>query len=103
MAVILRENALGRVKDSKCIPACVAHMLYCILTRQPYNLAYLFTLRFMHVKDDDRKSMPYGMFLTRVFHDLMRTYPYLQNDSYNLVVPVLEPITEYQVTRFIRL
>jgi hypothetical protein len=44
MAVILRENALDLVKDSNCIPSCVAHMLYCILTRQPYNLAYLFAM-----------------------------------------------------------
>ena len=102
MAVIQRENALGLVKDRNCIPSCVAHMLYCILTRQPYNLAYLFAMRFMHLKDDDRKSMPYGMLLTRVYNFFMSNYPYLQNDQYNLVVGVLEPITEYHVTRFVR-
>jgi hypothetical protein len=102
MAIILRENALGLVKDSNCIPSCVAHMLYCILTRQLYNLAYLFAMRFMHLKDDDKKSMPYGMLLTRVYNFFMSNNRYLQNDQYNLVVGVLEPITEYQVARFVR-
>ena len=102
MAVILRENALSLVKDRECIPASVAHMLYCIITRQQYNLAYLFAMRIMHLKDDSNKSMPYGMLLTRLFNYFMETYPHLQDNQYHMVNRVMEPITESRITSFLR-
>ena len=102
MAVVLRENALSLVKYRECISASVAHMLYCIITRQQYNLSYLFAMRIMHLKDGSNKSMPYGMFLTRLFNHFMETYPHLQNNQYHMVNRVMEPITESRVTSFLQ-
>ena len=47
MAVILRENVLSLVGNHEYLPASCAHMLYCIVLRQPYNLTYFFAKRFM--------------------------------------------------------
>ena len=101
MAIILRENALSIGRDREYLPACCAHMLYCILTRQPYNLSYLFAMRIMHFHEHGL-SMPYGMFLTRLYRYFIYKYPYLQGPQYHLVDHVLEPINESHISSFLK-
>ena len=42
---LVQENAFGYEGRSDHLPACLAHMLYCIVAEQPYNLAYFFIKR----------------------------------------------------------
>ena len=101
MAIILRENVVCLMNESKYVPASCAHMLYCILTGQPYNLAYFFAKRIMQLKDNNVKLMPYGMLLTRLLNYFMDTYPYLQNPLYQSYHRVMAPISREHISSFI--
>ena len=97
-AVILRENVLSLTGNREQLPACCAHMIYCLLTQQPYNLAYFFAKRIVHLKGNKNKLIPYGMFLTRLYNHFMTFHPYLHGPQYSLFTPVMKPITESYVS-----
>ncbi|GJW31654.1 hypothetical protein Tco_0051686 [Tanacetum coccineum] len=42
---LIRENVFGLRGHRDCLPACLAHMLYCVVTEEQYNLAYFFVKR----------------------------------------------------------
>ena len=96
-AIILKENVLGLKGIREQLPACCAHMMYCLHTQQPYNLAYFFARRITHLKGNSTKLIPYGMFLTRLYHYIMNFHPYLRGPQYTLFDPVMEPINEFHV------
>ncbi|GKC50442.1 hypothetical protein Tco_1073187 [Tanacetum coccineum] len=43
------------------LPACLAHILYCILAKQQYNLAYFFVKRIESARGNPKVNLPYVM------------------------------------------
>ena len=64
---LIRENAFGTGGHRDHLPACLAHMLYCIVAEKPYNLAYFFIKRIECARKTPKANLPYGMFLTRLY------------------------------------
>nr|GEU87821.1 hypothetical protein [Tanacetum cinerariifolium] len=58
---LIRENVfrLGGHEDH--LSASLAHMLYCIVTEEPYNLAYFFVKRIECAQATPNANLPYGM------------------------------------------
>ncbi|GJV91836.1 hypothetical protein Tco_1539649 [Tanacetum coccineum] len=59
------------------LPACLAHILYCILAEQQYNLAYFFVKRIESARATPKAHLPFDMFLTHLFR---HTNPETPND-----------------------
>ncbi|GJT40696.1 hypothetical protein Tco_0940561 [Tanacetum coccineum] len=61
---LIRENMfrLGGHRDH--LPACLAHMLYCVVAEEQYNLAYFFIKIIQCARATPTANLPYGMFLT---------------------------------------
>nr|GEU64558.1 zf-CCHC domain-containing protein/UBN2 domain-containing protein [Tanacetum cinerariifolium] len=74
------------------LPACLAHMLYCVVAKEQYNLAYFFVKRIKCTKATPTANLPYGMFLTRLYRYFMETYPHLDNGTYDIVERVMRPL-----------
>nr|GEV74668.1 ribosomal protein L7Ae/L30e/S12e/Gadd45 [Tanacetum cinerariifolium] len=74
------------------LPAYLAHILYCILAEQQYNLAYFFVKIIESAWVTPKAHLPYGMFLTRLFRHAMKHYPHLDNGIYNVVDHVMRPL-----------
>ncbi|GJZ96840.1 hypothetical protein Tco_0669174 [Tanacetum coccineum] len=74
---------LGGHRDH--LPACLAHMLYCVVAEEQYNLAYFFVKRIQCARATLTANLPYGMFLTRLYRHVMETYPHLENGIYDIV------------------
>ncbi|GJW92310.1 hypothetical protein Tco_0169863 [Tanacetum coccineum] len=55
---LIRENvfSLGGHRDH--LPACLSHILYCILAKQQYNLAYFFVKRIKSAKATSKAHLP---------------------------------------------
>ncbi|PWA45612.1 hypothetical protein CTI12_AA514840 [Artemisia annua] len=51
-----------------------------------------------HLKGNSTKLIPYGMFLTRLYHYIMNFHPYLRGPQYSLFDPVMEPINEFHTS-----
>ncbi|GJT61468.1 hypothetical protein Tco_1005001 [Tanacetum coccineum] len=71
------------------LPACLAHMLYCVVAEEQYNLAYFFFKRIECARATPTANLPYGMFLTRLYRYVMETYPHLNNGTYDIVERVV--------------
>ncbi|GKC80602.1 hypothetical protein Tco_1131376 [Tanacetum coccineum] len=96
---LIRKNvfSLGGHRDH--LPACLSHILYCILAEQQYNLAYFFVKQIESVKATSKAHLSYGMFLTRLFRYVMEHYPHLDNGIYNVVDRVMCPLALRQTRR----
>ncbi|GJW82941.1 hypothetical protein Tco_0156086 [Tanacetum coccineum] len=79
---IIRENAicLGGHRDH--VSACLCHMLYCIETSTPYNLAFFILKRMEKTRFKPKKLLPYKMLLTRLFKHVVYVSPELAFDHY---------------------
>ncbi|GJT64034.1 hypothetical protein Tco_1015514 [Tanacetum coccineum] len=75
------------------LPACLAHILYCILAEKQHNLAYFFVKRIENARATPKAHLPYGMFLTRLFRHVMEHYPHLDNGIYNSVDQVMRSLS----------
>ncbi|GJR42796.1 hypothetical protein Tco_1310899 [Tanacetum coccineum] len=64
---LIHENVFGLGGHQDHLPACLAHMLYCIAAEEQYNLAYFFAKRIESARATLTANLPYGMFLTRLF------------------------------------
>ncbi|GJU56073.1 hypothetical protein Tco_1229787 [Tanacetum coccineum] len=82
---LIRENVFGLGGHRDRIPACLAHMLYCIVAEEQYNLAYFFVKRIECARANPTANLPYGMFLTRLYRHIMKAYPHLDNGIYDIV------------------
>ncbi|GKB47665.1 hypothetical protein Tco_0898418 [Tanacetum coccineum] len=82
---LIRENVFGLGGHQNRLPACLAHILYCVVAEEQYNLAYFFVKRIKCAKATPTANLPYGMFLTRLYRYVMETYPHLDNDTYDIV------------------
>ncbi|GJW92592.1 zf-CCHC domain-containing protein [Tanacetum coccineum] len=86
---LIRENVFGLGGNRDHLSACLAHMLYCIVAEEQYNLAYFFVKRIECARSNLTANLPYGMFLTRLYRHIMEHYPHLDNGIYNVVDRVL--------------
>ncbi|GKA72161.1 hypothetical protein Tco_0778377 [Tanacetum coccineum] len=89
---LIRENVfrLGGHRDH--LPASLAHMLYCIVAEEQYNLAYFFVKRIECARATPTANLPYHMFLTRLFRYVKEHYPHLDNGIYNVFDRVMRPL-----------
>ncbi|GJS21396.1 hypothetical protein Tco_0450028 [Tanacetum coccineum] len=62
--------------------ACLCHMLYCIKTSTPYNLAFFILKRMEKTRSKPKELLPYEMLLTRLFKHIMSISPELAFDHY---------------------
>ena len=88
---------LGGHRDH--LPASLAHILYCLLTEQQYNLAYFFVKRIENVRITPRANLPYGMFLTRLCRHVLEHYPHLDTGIYNAHDRVMRPLALTQTRK----
>ncbi|GKA55016.1 hypothetical protein Tco_0753965 [Tanacetum coccineum] len=92
---IIRENAicLGGHKDH--VSACLCHMLYCIETSTPYNLAFFILKRMEKTRFKPNELLPYGMLLTRLFKLVVSVSPELAFDRYLSHDRAMDPLAPY--------
>nr|GEW89707.1 integrase, catalytic region, zinc finger, CCHC-type, peptidase aspartic, catalytic [Tanacetum cinerariifolium] len=76
---LIRENVFGLGGHRDHLPASLAHMLYCIVAEEQYNIAYFFVKQIECARGTPNANIPYGMFLTRLFRYVMKHYPHLGN------------------------
>nr|GEY06654.1 pentatricopeptide repeat-containing protein [Tanacetum cinerariifolium] len=89
---LIYENVSGLGGHRDHLLACLAHILYCILAEQQYNLAYFFFKRIESARATPKADLPYGMFLTRLFQHVMEFYPHLDNGIYDVIERVMRPL-----------
>ncbi|GJS81825.1 hypothetical protein Tco_0748366 [Tanacetum coccineum] len=94
-----KNNLFGLGGHWDHLSACLAHILYCILAEQQYNLAYFFVKRIESARATPKAHLPYGMFLTRLFRHVMEHYPHLDNGIYDVVERVMRPLALRQARR----
>ncbi|GJS52935.1 hypothetical protein Tco_0626297 [Tanacetum coccineum] len=92
---IIRENAicLGGHKDH--VFACLCHMLYCIESSTPYNLAFFILKRMEKTRNKPKELLPYGMLLTRLFKHVVSVFLELVIDHYLSHDRVMHPFALY--------
>ncbi|GJX79349.1 hypothetical protein Tco_0327498 [Tanacetum coccineum] len=64
------------------VSACLCHMLYCIKTSTPYNLAFFILKRMEKTRFKPKELLHYGMLLTRLFKHVVFVSPELAFDHY---------------------
>ncbi|GKB51646.1 hypothetical protein Tco_0902399 [Tanacetum coccineum] len=96
---LIRENAFGLGGHRDRLPACLAHMLYCVVAEEQYNLAYFFVKRIECARATPTANIPYGMFLTGLYRYVMETYTHLDNGIYDIVNRVMRPLVLKQTRR----
>ncbi|GJU80195.1 zf-CCHC domain-containing protein [Tanacetum coccineum] len=57
---LIRENVFELGGHRNHLPACLAHMLYCVVTEEQYNLAYFFIKRIECARASPTANLPYG-------------------------------------------
>ncbi|GKE33173.1 hypothetical protein Tco_1452495 [Tanacetum coccineum] len=92
---IIRENAicLGGHRDH--VFACLCHMLYCIKTSTPYDLAFFILKRMEKTRNKPKELLPYGMLLTRLFKHVVSVFPELAIDHYLSHDRVMHPLAPH--------
>ncbi|GJV00972.1 hypothetical protein Tco_1330242 [Tanacetum coccineum] len=96
---LIYKNVFGLGGHWDHLPACLVHILYCILAEQQYNLANFFVKRIESTRATSKAHLPYVMFLTRLFRHVMELYPHLENGIYNVVDHVMRPLALKQTSR----
>ncbi|GJS87714.1 hypothetical protein Tco_0770350 [Tanacetum coccineum] len=96
---LIRENVFGLGGHRDHLPACLAHMFYCVVAEEQYNLAYFFVKRIQCARYTPTANLPYGMFLTRLYQHIMETYPHLDNGINDIVDRVMRPLALKQTRR----
>ncbi|GJX52098.1 hypothetical protein Tco_0280467 [Tanacetum coccineum] len=95
----IRENVFGLGGHRDHLPACLAHMLYCVVAEEQYNLAYFFVKRIECARANPTANLPYGMFLTCLYRHIMEAFPHLDNGIYGIVDRVMRPLALKQTRR----
>nr|GEY75141.1 ribosomal protein L7Ae/L30e/S12e/Gadd45 [Tanacetum cinerariifolium] len=96
---LICENVFGLGGNRDHLPNCLAHMLYCIVYEEQYNLAYFFVKRIKSARPNLTENLPYGVFLTRLNRHIMEHYPHLDNGIYNVVDQVMHPLALKQTRK----
>ncbi|GKC07024.1 ribosomal protein L7Ae/L30e/S12e/Gadd45, partial [Tanacetum coccineum] len=96
---IIRENVFVLRGHRDHLPASLAHMMYCIVAKEQYNLAYFFVKRIEYARSNPTANLPCGMFLTRLYQHIMEHYPHLDIGIYNIVDRVMRPLALKQTRK----
>jgi hypothetical protein len=96
---LIRKNAFGTGGHRDHLPASLAHMLFCIVAEQHYNLAYFFIKRIERARATPKANLPYGMFLTRLYCHVIKNYPDLDDSVYKSIYPTLRPLVLKQARK----
>ncbi|GJZ11783.1 hypothetical protein Tco_0546542 [Tanacetum coccineum] len=72
---LIRENVFRLEGHRDHLSASLAHMLYCIVAEEQYNLAYFFVKRIECARATPTANLPYGMFLTRLIEHMLSQPP----------------------------
>ncbi|GKE36704.1 hypothetical protein Tco_1460109, partial [Tanacetum coccineum] len=96
---LIRKNVFGLGGHQDHLPACLAHMLYCVIAEEQYNLAYFFVKQIECARVNLTVNLLYGMFLTRLYRHIMEVYPHLDNGIYDIVDRVMRPLALKQTRR----
>ncbi|GJV94734.1 hypothetical protein Tco_1546311 [Tanacetum coccineum] len=96
---LIRENMIRLGGHWDHLPASLAHMLYCIVVEEQYNLAYFFVKRIKCARSTPTANLLYGMFLTCLYQYVMEHYPHLDNGIYNVVDHVMRPLALKQTRK----
>nr|GEW11354.1 hypothetical protein [Tanacetum cinerariifolium] len=96
---LIQENVFGLRGHQDRLPACLDHMLYCVVIEEQYSLAYFFVKRIECTRATSTANLPYGMFLTCIYRYFMETYPHLDNGTYDIVERVMRPLALRQTRR----
>nr|GEV65989.1 zf-CCHC domain-containing protein/UBN2 domain-containing protein [Tanacetum cinerariifolium] len=89
---LIRENVFRLEGHQDRLPACLAHVLYFVVAKEQYDLAYFFFKRIECAKATPTANLSYGMFLTRLYRYVMESYPRLDNGIYDIVEQVMRPL-----------
>ncbi|GJR21882.1 hypothetical protein Tco_0970409 [Tanacetum coccineum] len=89
---LIRENVFELGGHRNHLSASLAHMLYCIIAEEQYNLAYFFVQQIECARATSTANHPYGMFLTHLYRHVMEHYSHLDNGIYNVVDRVMRPL-----------
>ncbi|GKC31334.1 hypothetical protein Tco_1038628 [Tanacetum coccineum] len=92
---IIRENAICLGGNRDHVSACLCHMLYCIETSTPYNLAFFILKRMEKTRSKPKELLPYRMLLTRLFNHIVSISPELAFDHYLAHDRVMHPLAPY--------
>ncbi|GKA74427.1 hypothetical protein Tco_0780729 [Tanacetum coccineum] len=57
---LIRENVFGLGGHRDHLPACLSHMLYCVVVEEQYNLAYFFVKQIECARANPTSNLPYG-------------------------------------------
>ncbi|GJX98909.1 hypothetical protein Tco_0355928 [Tanacetum coccineum] len=57
---LIRKKVFGLGGNQDHLPACLAHMMYCIVAEKQYNLAYFVAKRIEHAWATSKSNLPYG-------------------------------------------
>ncbi|GJR85141.1 hypothetical protein Tco_0209152 [Tanacetum coccineum] len=79
---IIRENVIFLGGHQDHVFACLCHVLYCIETSTPYNLAFFILKRMEKTRNKPKELLSYGMLLTRLFKQVVSIFPELAIDHY---------------------
>ncbi|GJQ93755.1 hypothetical protein Tco_0004894 [Tanacetum coccineum] len=92
---IIRENVFCQGGHKDHVSACLCHMLYCIETSTPYNLAFFILKRMEKTRFKPKELLPYGMLLTRLFKHVVSVSPELAFDHYLSYDRVMYPLAPH--------
>ncbi|GJT67906.1 retrovirus-related pol polyprotein from transposon TNT 1-94 [Tanacetum coccineum] len=88
-----RKSTSGGHRDH--VSACLCHMIYCIETSTPYNLAFFILKRMEKTQNKPKELLPYGMLLTRLLKHVMSIFPELDIDHYISYDRVMHPFAPH--------
>ncbi|GJS94458.1 retrovirus-related pol polyprotein from transposon TNT 1-94 [Tanacetum coccineum] len=77
------------------VSTCLCHMLYCIETSNPYNLAFFILKRMEKTRNKPKELLPYRMLLTRLFKRVVSIFLELAIDHYISYDRVMHPFTPH--------
>ncbi|GKD53290.1 hypothetical protein Tco_1286677 [Tanacetum coccineum] len=77
------------------VSACLCHMLYCIETSTPYNLALFILKRMEKTRNKPKELLPYGMLLTRLFKHVVSVFLELAIDHHLSHDRVMHPLAPH--------
>ncbi|GKF13241.1 hypothetical protein Tco_0054703 [Tanacetum coccineum] len=92
---IIHENAIFLGGHIDHVSACLCHMLYCIETSTPYNLAFFILKKMEKTRFKPKELLPYGMLLTRLSKHVMFVSPELAFDHYLSHDRAMHPLAPY--------
>ncbi|GJR47560.1 hypothetical protein Tco_1315663 [Tanacetum coccineum] len=97
---LIRENVFGLEGHRDHLPACLAHMLYCVVAEEQYNLVLL-CQRISKCASSLIQPPIFHMvrFLTRLYRHIMKAYPHLNNGIYDIDDRVMRPLALKQTRR----